>query len=431
MASKAEYLKKYRTHEEEQELSSQKKLKRKKKDKIKTNPQTLDIFDDDPNYEWGKPDEQKPVISNKVEEEPTVVTDDQELLAQIQKIKKMGEEDSGWTAIEIDEKVIDALSDPTTKTALKMKLAKMENDNEEANALPQDPKRSDQNNNLSPPRKGSRLEDASPPRKRRHDSPMRSESPPRKRHNSSIRNNTITTATTSMDDRNKKTNDLTLRNDPPSPKKKKARHDSPPRFSEKQSTSNSSNNSVVIDNSEKQRTPMTKTTNTVKSTPTVKKESNIAAQKKDNVYIDRHGRRLDFLTEFMRKEEGNFATEEDAKGEWGGKKPTSTDDKALNKIPATTFLASDSETDKKLRDRERDGDPMAEYFRKKKKSKSTEPEKPIYNGPPPPPNRFNIPPSHKWDGVNRSNGFEDKYFKRIAQKSATVEEAYKWSVEDM
>ncbi|KAI5096581.1 BUD13-like [Silurus meridionalis] len=94
----------------------------------------------------------------------------------------------------------------------------------------------------------------------------------------------------------------------------------------------------------------------------------------------------------------------------------------------------DEDLDKMLREQERDGDPMAALLRKKReknvKAKGIN-ERPRYRGPPPPPNRFNIMPGYRWDGVDRSNGFEQKRYTRIAEKKALQEEAYKWSVEDM
>jgi len=88
----------------------------------------------------------------------------------------------------------------------------------------------------------------------------------------------------------------------------------------------------------------------------------------------------------------------------------------------------DEDLNTALRARERWGDPMAMAGKKKDPNAV---ERPKYRGPPPPPNRFNIPPGYRWDGVDRSNGFEAKLITRSTSKAAQELEAYLWSVQDM
>ncbi|XP_050358012.1 BUD13 homolog [Nymphalis io] len=91
----------------------------------------------------------------------------------------------------------------------------------------------------------------------------------------------------------------------------------------------------------------------------------------------------------------------------------------------------DRDLEDQLRDVERAGDPMLKYIREKKREKGElGPEKPIYKGNFPP-NRFNIRPGYRWDGVDRSNGYEKKYFDQQSKRKAQEEEVYKWSTEDL
>ena len=96
-------------------------------------------------------------------------------------------------------------------------------------------------------------------------------------------------------------------------------------------------------------------------------------------------------------------------------------------------LADDQDLQDHLKDQERSDDPMLQYMRKKKteenRKKGIE-EKPLYKGQFPQ-NRYNIPPGYRWDGVDRSSGYEKKLYEVSAAKKAGAEEAYRYATEDM
>ena len=102
----------------------------------------------------------------------------------------------------------------------------------------------------------------------------------------------------------------------------------------------------------------------------------------------------------------------------------------------------------------RPDDPMYEYFMSKrmekedeeqaeKEANNTEKEakptvsnyleesKPKYRGPMPAPNRFNILPGYRWDGISRGNGFEAKRIIRMNVTKMRKQQAYQWSVADL
>uniref|UniRef100_A0A336K3E2 BUD13 homolog n=1 Tax=Culicoides sonorensis TaxID=179676 RepID=A0A336K3E2_CULSO len=95
--------------------------------------------------------------------------------------------------------------------------------------------------------------------------------------------------------------------------------------------------------------------------------------------------------------------------------------------------AGDEDVERHLKEQERLEDPMLNYIRSKRKQKEIKekvPTKPIYKGLFPD-NRFNIRPGYRWDGVDRSNGYEKRHFEAINVRKATKEEAYLYSTEDM
>ncbi|KAK7131131.1 hypothetical protein R3I94_016309 [Phoxinus phoxinus] len=167
-----------------------------------------------------------------------------------------------------------------------------------------------------------------------------------------------------------------------------------------------------------------------------------ASRNAETIFRDKSGRTRD-----LERERGEFSkkaaekAEKDEKyAQWGkglaqGEMQQQNLTEAMREAqkPLARHI-DDEDLDRMLREQERDGDPMAAMLRKKKVKNAQLKgikEKPRYKGPPPPPNRFNLNPGYRWDGVDRSNGFEQKRYSRISDKKAVQDMAYKWSVEDM
>lgn len=164
------------------------------------------------------------------------------------------------------------------------------------------------------------------------------------------------------------------------------------------------------------------------------------------MYRDKQGRKIDIVTEMARAAEAAAATQVATavqKYEWA----TGTAQKAerqaaaaeLSKAAAAPFArhADDAEMNAMLRQRSRAGDPMAGMLSSGGGAGGGEgggrslTGKPPYTGPSGPPNRFGIKPGYRWDGVDRSNGWEAKVVAQVYSAKAKEERDYKYRVADM
>ncbi|XP_033098003.1 BUD13 homolog isoform X2 [Anneissia japonica] len=347
--------------------------------------------------------------------------------------------------------------------------------------------RHDSGSDQSPPRRRQNTRhdsgsDLSPPRRRqiaRHDSGS-DQSPPRRRQNTRHDSESDQSPPRRKNTRHDSGSDLSpprkrqnakhdSGSDQSPPRRKNTRHDSgtdqsPPRKRPDVRWLSSTDHSHTADNKRKfDRNPKLEKTSTgravgLQDAASMKKEnekrrkSDKAALKRvddelsgrnaSTVYRDKSGRKRDLNVEKLKHTEELKRKEEESKQfrEWGrGVAQTQKHSEAVNdhvhemEKPFARY-ENDTDLESMLKDQQRDGDPMLAFLKKKAakvNAKGQVKEKPKYKGPAPPPNRFNIPPGYRWDGVNRSNGFEKKFFERISDKKAMTEVKYKWNVEDM
>lgn len=175
----------------------------------------------------------------------------------------------------------------------------------------------------------------------------------------------------------------------------------------------------------------------------------------ETVYRDRKGKKLDMLNEFMRQqaiEEGKAVRLEKATYDWGKgtvQKESALDAKReLEILAAEPFarMADDPRMEALKKNEIRDGDPMAEYFAKKQREEEevqgvdsrsgqgnsvARARRPVYKGPAPPPNRFNILPGYRWDGNDRGNQWESKILKAANYRASLRGDRDQWSMQDM
>jgi pre-mRNA-splicing factor CWC26 len=88
----------------------------------------------------------------------------------------------------------------------------------------------------------------------------------------------------------------------------------------------------------------------------------------------------------------------------------------------------DDEMNRELKEVERWNDPVAKFLKRKRKTRSST-GRPLYRGSFQP-NRYGIMPGHRWDGVDRSNGFEQKWFDARSQKYNREQLEYAWEIDE-
>lgn len=95
-------------------------------------------------------------------------------------------------------------------------------------------------------------------------------------------------------------------------------------------------------------------------------------------------------------------------------------------LPLSRY-ADDVEMNEELKERGRWNDPASQFLTKKE-GKSVN-GKPLYQGPAMP-NRYGIRPGHRWDGVDRGNGFEKEYFTAQNHRRNLKELDYAWQMDE-
>lgn len=90
--------------------------------------------------------------------------------------------------------------------------------------------------------------------------------------------------------------------------------------------------------------------------------------------------------------------------------------------------ADDAELNDELKEKSQWNDPAAGFLRRKKAGRSVT-GKPLYQGAFQP-NRYGIRPGHRWDGVDRGNGFESQWFNSRNKKADLEKMEYQWQMDE-
>lgn len=161
----------------------------------------------------------------------------------------------------------------------------------------------------------------------------------------------------------------------------------------------------------------------------------------ETVYRDATGRRIDIS---MKRAEARREAEEKARKEREEKENAKGDvqrdavAKRREELEDAMFMPlartiDDEDMNRELKERDRWNDPAAMFLTEKKqsdgsKSRSAVGSKKVYTGASQP-NRYGIRPGWRWDGVDRSNGWESERFKAINRKTRNKDLDFAWQMD--
>lgn len=89
----------------------------------------------------------------------------------------------------------------------------------------------------------------------------------------------------------------------------------------------------------------------------------------------------------------------------------------------------DEELNEEMRGRQRWNDPAAQFLTNTRGPGTSVTGRPLYKGAFQP-NRYGIRPGHRWDGVDRANGFEKDWFASRNRKGRIEELEYQWQMDE-
>ena len=165
-----------------------------------------------------------------------------------------------------------------------------------------------------------------------------------------------------------------------------------------------------------------------------------SSKEEETAYRDAAGNRIDIS---MRRAQARRAAAEAAEKERLAKEALKGDTQKEEaerrrerledaKLMPFARSAEDEEMNRELKGQLRWNDPMMQFLGDKSGSKGAVSKAkkghPTYNGPAPP-NRYGIKPGYRWDGVDRSNGFESERFRALNRKEMRKNLEYSWQMD--